>query len=43
MSQRKDAAALRDLFAVAKEAAVPLRKVSRHELNLLCGDRLHQE
>ncbi|GFH16381.1 SpoU_sub_bind domain-containing protein [Haematococcus lacustris] len=42
MSQRKDAAALRDLFAAAKEAAVPLRKVSRHELNLLCGDRLHQ-
>lgn len=42
ISKRKDAAALRQVFKLASEHDVPVLKVERHELNLLCEDKVHQ-
>ena len=42
LSKRKDAAAMRDIFRLAKELDIAVNKVPRHELNLLSDDRQHQ-
>lgn len=42
LKKRKDAAAVREIFAQAEAANVPVVKASRHDLNLLSHDRPHQ-
>ncbi|GAX80762.1 hypothetical protein CEUSTIGMA_g8197.t1 [Chlamydomonas eustigma] len=42
LSKRKDAAAMRDVFKLAKEMDLEVIKVSRHELNVMSDYRQHQ-
>jgi len=42
LSKRKDARAVRQALALAQELGVKISKVSRHELNTLSADKVHQ-
>lgn len=42
LSKRKDAAAMREVFSLAKALDVSVTKVSRHELNMMSDNRQHQ-
>ncbi len=42
LSKRKDASAMREIFKLAKELDLPIKKAPRHDLNLLSDSRPHQ-
>ena len=42
LSKRKDARSVRQALSLAQERGLEINKVSRHELNTLSGDKVHQ-